>query len=286
MRFLSWGQWQGEEKYGAAFGAVGDLQGAAMRFDDGVADVQSESVRLGAEEGLKKFLLHGFRDAGTVVADLDQDRAFDPERDDVDHPLCGRQVLHGLHGILHQIEQYLPQQDWISAQLRQVFGQLHPGVRLLPLQFRAQHRQCVVEDGMYVAGFVSAATGVDEAADAPDDVAGALSLGHDVVERRRKQRLLFPAGNRLGGQRKIGQRHQRLVELVCHRGGDLAQAGEVCAAGISKNVATGCTAAHVYETPGTYMASLTITDMAGTVRTYKQTIIVTEFAGLPRKNIR
>ena len=49
--------------------------------------------------------------------------------------------------------------------------------------------------------------------------------------------------------------------------------------GNSRNTATGFTAAHVYETPGTYTATLTVTDASGTVRTYAQTITVTAFSG-------
>lgn len=47
----------------------------------------------------------------------------------------------------------------------------------------------------------------------------------------------------------------------------------------SRNTATGYTAAHVYETPGTYKATLVITDATGTVRTYSQTITVSPFSG-------
>ncbi len=49
--------------------------------------------------------------------------------------------------------------------------------------------------------------------------------------------------------------------------------------GKSKNTATGYTAAHVFETPGTYTVSLAVTDTAGTVATYVQTITVSAFSG-------
>ena len=49
--------------------------------------------------------------------------------------------------------------------------------------------------------------------------------------------------------------------------------------GRSKNAATGYTAAHVYESPGTYAAALTVTDTAGATRTYSQTIVVAPFSG-------
>ncbi|MBL0275007.1 MAG: PKD domain-containing protein [Anaeromyxobacter sp.] len=56
-------------------------------------------------------------------------------------------------------------------------------------------------------------------------------------------------------------------------------AGVWTTTGASRNVATGYTTAHVYESPGTYTASLTVTDKGGTVYTYKQTITVSAFGG-------
>ena len=49
--------------------------------------------------------------------------------------------------------------------------------------------------------------------------------------------------------------------------------------GNSRNTATGFTAAHVYEAPGTYTATLKVTDASGTTRTYAQTITVMAFSG-------
>ncbi|MBL0275011.1 MAG: PKD domain-containing protein [Anaeromyxobacter sp.] len=49
--------------------------------------------------------------------------------------------------------------------------------------------------------------------------------------------------------------------------------------GGGRNTATGYTAAHVYETPGTYQVRLEVTDKAGVVRAYQQAITVTEFRG-------
>jgi len=49
--------------------------------------------------------------------------------------------------------------------------------------------------------------------------------------------------------------------------------------GKSRNSATGCVAAHVYETPGTYRVTLTVTDAAGTKRVYTQDITVSDFSG-------
>lgn len=52
--------------------------------------------------------------------------------------------------------------------------------------------------------------------------------------------------------------------------------------GNSRNTATGYTAAHVFETPGTYTVALTVTDAGGSVATYVQTITVSAFSGTTR----
>jgi hypothetical protein len=49
--------------------------------------------------------------------------------------------------------------------------------------------------------------------------------------------------------------------------------------GKSRNTATGCVAAHVYEAPGSYTAQLTVTDAAGAQTVYAQVITVSAFAG-------
>jgi PKD repeat protein len=46
--------------------------------------------------------------------------------------------------------------------------------------------------------------------------------------------------------------------------------------GTSRNTDTGVVAAHVYESAGSYLAKLTLTDAAGTVHHYQQTITVTD----------
>lgn len=56
-------------------------------------------------------------------------------------------------------------------------------------------------------------------------------------------------------------------------------AGVWSTTGVSRNTATGFTAAHVFETPGSYTVSLTVIDKAGAVSTYKQTITVAAFSG-------
>jgi PKD repeat protein len=49
--------------------------------------------------------------------------------------------------------------------------------------------------------------------------------------------------------------------------------------GLSRNTATGYTAAHVFETAGTYTVSLTVTDTGGTVYSYSQSITVSAISG-------
>lgn len=49
--------------------------------------------------------------------------------------------------------------------------------------------------------------------------------------------------------------------------------------GFSKNTATGYSAAHVFENPGTYTITGTVVDAAGTTTTYTSTVVVSAFAG-------
>jgi hypothetical protein len=52
--------------------------------------------------------------------------------------------------------------------------------------------------------------------------------------------------------------------------------------GLSKNTATGYTAAHVFESPGTYNVTLRVTQVNGTTADYTQTVTVTAFSGATR----
>jgi PKD repeat protein len=56
----------------------------------------------------------------------------------------------------------------------------------------------------------------------------------------------------------------------------------VSTTGKSRNTATGYTTAHVYETPGTYTVTLTVTQVNGTINTYTQQITVSGFSGTTR----
>lgn len=49
--------------------------------------------------------------------------------------------------------------------------------------------------------------------------------------------------------------------------------------GLTRNAATGYTAAHVYERPGRYPVTLAVADATGAVHRYRQTITVSEFTG-------
>jgi hypothetical protein len=55
--------------------------------------------------------------------------------------------------------------------------------------------------------------------------------------------------------------------------------GTWATSGLSKNSARGYTAAHVFETPGTYTITATVTDASGATTVYPQTVVVSAFAG-------
>ncbi len=63
-------------------------------------------------------------------------------------------------------------------------------------------------------------------------------------------------------------------DLLCEWNFGDTTAGTWSNTGASRNLATGCIGAHVYESPGTYTATLRISDEAGTQRTVTQSINV------------
>jgi PKD repeat protein len=61
-----------------------------------------------------------------------------------------------------------------------------------------------------------------------------------------------------------------------------AASGTWPTSGRSRNLASGFTACHVYDTPGTYMTTLTVRDAAGTVHLYTEMVEVLAFTGSTR----
>jgi hypothetical protein len=98
---------------------------------------QAGSLGFGAEQRLKDLIGNFWRDADAIVSDRQRPRlvATSPGGYD-DRPAAARR--HGLHPILDQIDQYLPELIFVELRYRHVVGDLVADAYAVPLRHQAQ----------------------------------------------------------------------------------------------------------------------------------------------------
>ncbi len=191
-------------------------QPAAVRLDDGAADVeaQPEAAGLGGEEGREHLLGERVVDARAAVEHADLHAALDHLGLELDHAPFGRRGLHRLQAVGQQVQQHLLEQHAVAAHRRQRGRDAHLGARLALPHLALQQRERIGRQRRHRAVFRARGALAHEAADAPHDLGAAPCLRHGFVEAAGQQRLVALFGEGLGRAREAAQRHQRLVELV------------------------------------------------------------------------
>ncbi|EEF26336.1 conserved hypothetical protein, partial [Ricinus communis] len=111
---------------------------AAVARDDGTADRQAEAhaVGLGRKERLEQACAVGVGDARTAVAYADKDHAVVPAR--AQFQAAGREAVHRLQGVHHQVDQDLLQLDAVAHDGRQAGRQVDAQCQRAPVQLALQ----------------------------------------------------------------------------------------------------------------------------------------------------
>ena len=199
-----------------------------MGLDDGAADRQADAdaVRLGRVERLE-HLLDALRiEPAAGIAHLNQDdvRAVVPRHDRQE----ARAVADGAHGLdrIHdQVEEHLLQLDPVARHARQRPVELRPPRDAVAARLVLRQREHFQELLVDVQAVLAHHLALRQRADARDDVARALAVGRDVVERRPRFRDVGRIGGEPARARAGAGDHppQGLADLVGDRGGQLAE---------------------------------------------------------------
>ncbi len=159
-------------------------EAAAVSLDDGAADGEPHphARGLGGEEGFEE-LLELIGTAGAAVADGDLDLAgFDLARFHGNAPLVAGQLADGVDGVGEQVNEDLLYLHMIDWRRRQAGCELEVELYVVVSEVDLQQRGALAGEVVRVGGAFLRRRFADEAVHAANDLAGALRLGHDLLE--------------------------------------------------------------------------------------------------------
>ena len=200
-----------------------------MRLDDGAADRQShtQAVGLGRLERLEQPVGDFGRYSATRIGDAHLDHAVAVSTRGLDRQQAPRRVLHRLDGVADEIEQDLLHLDAVGEHRGRARIEIEGHMHTLLLGADQGERACLLDELGQALDPVFGIAARHEAAQMPDDVAGAQGLFGGLADA-----VAEPLGEfgRLGPVEKppaaleiVGDGGERLVELMGECGGHLAQ---------------------------------------------------------------
>ena len=202
-----------------------------MLLDDAVGHGQAQTGalahRLGGEEGIEDARLDGLRDAVAAVAHLDAHQAPIPVHTGAQQQFAAALGLHGVVGVVDQVDDHLAQLFRVADDERQVRGQVQAQLDVAQVEIVLRDRGRILDDLVAVHRLAGAARLARVLEQVGDDLAAGLGLPLDHLQ------ILVGLGiplevvhHQLGVAEDDAQRG---VDLVGDAGGHLADGGHFLA---------------------------------------------------------
>ena len=203
-----------------------------MLLHDAVRHGQAQAgavlILLGGEEGIENARQHVLRNAASGV--LHAQGRFAGRAIELGDHLQAAARRHRLRRVHHQHQRHLLDLIGVAIHRRQAFGEPFHQLDVLHLQFVLHQQHGVVDDGVQVVGLALAGLLPREGQQVLHQLAAALAfaldglqlLGHLVAVRH------FALQHAALYQPRVGQdAEQRVVDLMRHGGGQLADGGHL-----------------------------------------------------------
>ena len=235
LHAASVGHGQGHAEHRGEPGFAAHVQLALMIGDDAVADGQPEpgAARrtLGREERVEDLGQHVRRDAGAVVLELRHGRP-------AVHPGAHRDVAvaaGGIGGVEQDRHRRLDQPLAVAEDGRHAVGEVAGHLQSAESLVVLEQVERALEQRVEVGGFEDAtgATGAREVEQPVDDVGAAGDLALDDLEILADHRLGTGAEARGDRRDAAADGRERVVDLVHHAGGELADGRRAFRSGAS-----------------------------------------------------